>query len=227
MLPKQQCERQNGFAIFGKVGFQWILHIFSCQCSAHLDLCIPKHLHVQLCSCVLSLPPYCDSCRRRQSDHNCHPSMMLTIVIIICKSNHLCPDHPHVCRWVADQNQVALMAAQGTISGTQMGAWGAKQAKPRGKIGAQARRKRKLIKLLRAQICHHTHNHTENRKRVQHLESWKYKKGNVQASLIWKKSGKILFALWLPQKKVWIQFLHVLNFLILWDLINKFKTLKL
>ena len=60
-----------------------------------------------------------------------------------------------VCRWVADQNQVALMAAQGTISGTQMGAWGAKQAKPRGKIGAQARRKRKLIKLPRAQICHH------------------------------------------------------------------------
>ena len=59
-------------------------------------------------------------------------------------------------RRVADQNQVALMAAQGTISGTQMGAWGAKQAKPRGKIGAQARRKRKLIKLPRAQICHHT-----------------------------------------------------------------------
>ena len=73
------------------------------------------------------------------------------------------------------------MAAQGTISGTQMGAWGVKQAKPRGKIGVQAWRKRKLIKLPRAQFA--TTQSFENQKRVQHLESWKYKK----APLIWKK----------------------------------------
>ena len=66
-------ERQNGFAIFGKVGFQWmrwmkmpqpkILHIFPVTV---VHICISAS---KTSPCALSLPPYCECCRRRQSDH--------------------------------------------------------------------------------------------------------------------------------------------------------------